>query len=710
MTSSNDRPEQAAELRRRAEENLRQAAQLPETDIALSPEETRRTLHELRVHQVELEMQNTELRRAQTDLESERQRYFDLYEMAPVGYCTVSEEGLITRANLSAASLLAITRDARAGRPIFSRFILEEDQDIYYQQRKKVLATAETARCELRMVKKDGSGFWAHLEISLGRDAGDNAVYRIVLSDISARKQAEEIVLLRQSEEKYRTLVQHSSDPIFSFNVDLTYRFVNEAFARPFGKTPADFIDQSPHAIFTGDEAEKHLALILQVFQTGQKKDAEVKVVSQLGEVRDYWTLADPIKNAQGQVLFVTCIAKDITERKRTEEEKAKLELLNRQLQKNESLGRMAGAIAHHFNNKLQAVMGCLELVIFEMPQNGRAIDKLNAAMQAADQAAEVSRKMLTYLGQVTGKQEPLDLSELCKIWLPMLQLAMPKNVDLATEFPCPGPTVKANAEQILQIVTNLVTNGWEAYGGQQGTLELIVTTVSSVDIGKAHRFPVNWQAGDNPYACLEVRDSGCGIAAKDLEEVFAPFFSTKFTGRGLGLPVVSGLVQAHNGVVTVESSGGRGSVFRVFLPIPSERVYRLPDRIAKTWERERGGTVLLVDDDKIVLSITGMLLAELGFTVLKAGDGLEAVELFLQHKNDVSFVLSDVSMPRMNGWEALTALRHITPGLPVILTSGYTEEQVMEEAHPERPQAFLAKPYGLEELEIAICRALGPT
>ena len=710
MTSSNERPERTAELRRRAEENLRRAAQLPEALVALSPEETRRTLHELQVHQIELEMQNTELRRAQTDLESERQRYFDLYEMAPVGYCTVSEEGLITRANLSAAALLGITRDARAGRPIFSRFILEEDQDIYYRQRKKVLATAATECCELRMVKKDGTGFWAHLEISFGRDSGDSTVYRIVLSDISARKQAEEVVLLRQSEEKYRTLVQYSSDPIFSFNADHTYRFVNEAFARPFGKTPADIINQSPHAIFTGDEAEKHLALIRQVFFTGQKKDAEVKVVAQSGEVLDYWTLADPIKNAQGQVLFVTCIAKDITERKRTEEEKAKLELLNRQLQKNESLGRMAGAIAHHFNNKLQAVMGHLELVISEMPQCGGAIDKLNAARQAADQAAEVSRKMLTYLGQVTGKQEPLDLSKLCKIWLPMLQNAMPKNVDLATDFPCPGPTIKANAEQILQIVTNLVTNGWEALDGRQGTLALIVTTVSPADISKAHRFPVNWQADDNPYACLEVRDSGCGIVAKDLEEVFAPFFSTKFTGRGLGLPVVSGLVQAHNGVITVESSSCRGSVFRVFFPISREEVCRQPVKTAKTWEREKGGTVLLVDDDTIVLNITRMLLAELGFTVLTARDGLEAVEIFLQHKNEICFVLSDVSMPRMNGWEALTALRQITPGLPVILTSGYTEEQVMEEAYPERPQAFLAKPYRLEELETAIHRALCPT
>jgi CheY-like chemotaxis protein len=174
-------------------------------------------------------------------------------------------------------------------------------------------------------------------------------------------------------------------------------------------------------------------------------------------------------------------------------------------------------------------------------------------------------------------------------------------------------------------------------------------------------------------------------------------------------LPVVAGLVQAHNGVVTVESSGGRGSVFRVFFPILTEEVCRLPDTTAKIWERERGGTVLLVDDDKIVLSITGMLLAELGFTVLFAGDGLEALEIFLQHKDEIRFVLSDVSMPRMNGWEVLTALRHITPGLPVILTSGYTEEEVMEDDRPDRPKAFLAKPYELEELEIAICRALGP-
>jgi CheY-like chemotaxis protein len=196
-------------------------------------------------------------------------------------------------------------------------------------------------------------------------------------------------------------------------------------------------------------------------------------------------------------------------------------------------------------------------------------------------------------------------------------------------------------------------------------------------------------------------------MTVMDIDEVFDPFFSTKFTGRGLGLPVVLGLVQAHNGVVTVASEPGQGSVFSVFFPISAEEATRQPGEADDTPEFDWSGTVLLADDDKIVLIITSAMLSNLGFKVLTAMDGIEAVEVFRQHKDEIRFVLSDFAMPRMNGLETLTALRQIVPDIPVIMASGYSEEQVMDGTHPERPQAFLGKPYGLEKLKEAISHSL---
>jgi len=282
----------------------------------------------------------------------------------------------------------------------------------------------------------------------------------------------------------------------------------------------------------------------------------------------------------------------------------------------------------------------------------------------------------------------------------------MPKDVTLETDLPSLGPAISANGNQIQQLLTNLATNAWEAFGDGRGAIRLSIKTVSSADIPTTNRFPVDWQPLDNAYACLEVADVGCGIADHDIEKLFDPFFSTKFTGRGLGLPVVLGIVRAHGGAVTVESEPGRGSVFRVFFPVSAEEVPRQPDKAAKAPELEGGGTVLLVEDEEMLRHMAEAMLTRLGFKALAAKDGVEAVEVFRQHQDTIRCVLCDLTMPRMNGWETLAALRKLAPDIPVILTSGYDKARVMEGDHPELPQAFLHKPYQMRDLEVAISAA----
>jgi signal transduction histidine kinase/CheY-like chemotaxis protein len=424
------------------------------------------------------------------------------------------------------------------------------------------------------------------------------------------------------------------------------------------------------------------------------------------GEQRWILAVGRYIVSENGRGIRMAGIVRDVTEPKRAEEERARLEAANRHIQKTESLDRMAGAIAHHFNNQLQVVTGNLELAMDEVPEGGYLFDRLTAALRATRGASIVSGRMLTYLGQTVARREPVDLAEVCRRNLPMLRAALPKNVGLEFDLPTPGPAVTADEGQMEHVLTNMVVNASEASTDNQAAIQVMVKTVAVADIPTAHRFPVGVPVNHPAYACLQVADAGCGIAETDVEKLFDPFFSTKFTGRGMGLPVALGIVRAHDGIITVESELGRGSIFRVHIPLTTEVVRRAPQDVPATRELPECGTVLVVEDEDVVRDMVTVMLTRLGFTVLAAKNGVEAVDVFRDHVKTIVCVLLDLTMPRMNGWTTLTALRQIAPGVPVILASGYSEAQVMAGAQSERPQAFLAKPYRREQLCEAIRQA----
>jgi len=514
---------------------------------------------------------------------------------------------------------------------------------------------------------------------------------------------------LRESEERYRILFEGINDAVFVHSFDregLPGRFlqVNDVACRRLGYTREELLSLSPKNITIPEEyermADKRIGLAVQgdiLAETihVRKDGRQVPVESNIRQFQYFG------------ILVALSISRDITVRKRMEAEKDRLEAQNRQLQKADSLGCMAGAIAHTFNNQLGVVIGNLELAMMEISQNKGYLHRLNAAMKAAHKAAEVSGQMLTYLGQSFNKRELLDLSEACRRNIAIIDASMPGNVILETAWPSPGPAVMCNGNEVQQVLTNLVTNAWEAIGESRGTIRLSVTTVSPSEISAEHRFPLDWQPEAPAYACLEVTDAGCGIADKDVENLFDPFFSNKFTGRGLGLPVVLGIVKSHDGVITVESAAGRGSTFQIFFPLSAEEIIRQPEQVAEIPEYKHGGTVLVVDDEEMVREMAEAMLMRLGFTVLTAKDGVEAVQVFRQRHDEIRFVLCDLTMPHMNGWETLTALRKLAPDIPVLLASGYDKTQVMAGDHTEWPQAFLGKPYKYQGLKDAIGQAL---
>ena len=456
--------------------------------------------------------------------------------------------------------------------------------------------------------------------------------------------------------------------------------------------------------------APEELAATLQDVQTSRKKRFTTLHRLADGSVRNVDVNAATICVDEQRLNFA--IIHDITDRVRAEEDRDRLEAHNRQLQKAESLGRMAGAIAHHINNQLQAVMLSLEMLYDSAdahPEPAAIRSIISTAIRAAEKAAEVSKMLLTYLAKVPATSEPLDLAEACRKAQAVWQASKPDNVKFHIALPDDGPMIRSNASHLQQLITNLLTNAWEACEIQPGSVTLSITTRALENIPVASCYPVDFQPTAAYYACIEVADTGCGIPAQVFDQLFDPFYSTKFTGRGMGLSAALGIVRAHQGAICVESQEGQGSTFRVFLPI-AERIVAKKITPAVPRKHVPGhGTVLVVEDVPLIREVASTMLKALGYTVLKAEDGVQALELFDRHRQEIVCVISDIVMPRMDGWQTLEALRRRSPDIPVIFASGYSEAQFVAESHDEMPDIFLEKPFQFAKLRDALASLLSP-
>jgi PAS domain S-box-containing protein len=383
--------------------------------------------------------------------------------------------------------------------------------------------------------------------------------------EIADRQQTDQA--LQRSEERYRSILNASPDDITITDTEGRIIMVSPVAFKVFGyEIGAEFIGRPLTDFIVPDDRDRATAQMALKRQGTNTGPTEYRGVRHDGSIFEIEVNSEFIRDTEGSPTGMVVIVRDITERKQAEAERKKLEAQNRQLQKAESLSCMAGAIAHHFNNQLYAVTGYLELTLRDLPTNEGATEHVNAALRSARKAAEMSGLMLTYLGQTAAKREPLDLSKVYQQSVAVLRAALPESVRLETDFPSPGPVVHADLNQVQQVLANLFTNASESGGA--GPIRLSVKVVSAAAIRAMHRFPVDFRPLDSAYACLEVADSGCGIADQEIEKIFDPFFSSKFPGRGMGLAVVLGIIRALDGAITVESELGRGSVFRVYLPV----------------------------------------------------------------------------------------------------------------------------------------------
>jgi PAS domain S-box-containing protein len=417
-------------------------------------------------------------------------------------------------------------------------------------------------------------------------------------------------------------------------------------------------------------------------------------------------------RDTDGKPLRMCGTHLDITERKTAEEERLELERRLLHSQKLESLGVLAGGIAHDFNNLLMAIHGNLELAQLDAPPVGKTHGHLGEALRATQRATDLTRQMLAYSGKGRFVVREIDVSAFVDEITHLLQASISKTVTLDLRLARNLPSVLADSAQLQQVVMNLITNAAEAIEAGAGKIS-VVTGVRDCDDDYLVQSHLEEKPPAGRYVFLEVSDTGCGMDAETRRRLFDPFFSSKATGRGLGMSAVLGIVRGHKGAIMVYSEVGAGTTVKVLLPALAPAAQTQPtgdrhDTAVPATTPAPPGLALIVDDEDRVREITQQMLERLGFRVEALGDSEQAIARFRACAADVAFVLLDLTLPKLDGVVVFSELRRIRPDVKVILSSGYNRQDVMQRFAGKGPNGFVQKPYELSILEAEIRRVLG--
>ncbi len=509
----------------------------------------------------------TERKRAEEALRENELYLRTVLRTTADGFWVVDRQGRIVEVNDAYCAMSGYRREEILGLHITDLDVDESPENVPVRMQRIIANGSEIF--ETRHRRKDGSCF--PLEMSATWLEAKGGRYVCFGRDLTERKRAE--ATLREERQRLASIIEGTNVGTWEWNIQTGAVVFNDRWAGIIGYGLQEISPLSidtwirlthPEDLKTSQERlERHFAGALPYYECEARmrhKDGHWVWILDRGKVSS-WT-------PEGKPLLMQGTHQDISERKETE-----AQLL--QLRKAESLGRMAGAIAHHYNNLLGAVMGNLDLAMEDLAGSFGPPKELKQAMRAACRAADLSAQMLAYLGQTIVSAAPLDLADVCREALPGIHDRLPPDVKLESSLPEHGPTVRANADQMQQVLGSLLHNAGEAFEGKSGVVSVRLRTVAAAHIPVGHRWPAEFHPEASVYACLEVADSGSGISAESLPKIFDPFYSTKFIGRGLGLSVVLGIVKGWDGCIAVESGPGRGSVFRVFLPVADPDVGR---------------------------------------------------------------------------------------------------------------------------------------
>jgi len=511
---------------------------------------------------------------------------------------------------------------------------------------------------------------------------------------------------LEESELQHRALLESAADVVYALDASGRYFYANERLADSQAIPAADFIGKTIEEIFPAEVARRFRANVDAVLESGERLviPAE-RVVTARGESIVTSTIS-PVKDDDGRVWAVVGVSSDVTDLRRAQEERRRLERQLLRAQRLEGLSMLAGGIAHDFNNILVGVLANADLLLRSLDPGDPNRDRARSIESAARQAADLARQMLVYAGRGQVQVSRQNLNDLIRDTTGILEAAMAKGAHVTYELDDDLPAIHADPSQIRQLVMNLVINASEAIGDDRGSIRIQTKAVDCADASPEDP-PVFCGVKAGRCALLVVSDSGCGMSEDVIPKIFDPFFSTKFQGRGLGLAAVAGVVKGHGGNIWVESAPEVGSSFNVLLPA-AEEVAAVADQAPVADSGVLAGKrLLLVDDEPHVRSVGKEMAELLGMTVTLAEDGDIALARYTEDPDSFDVVLLDLTMPGMGGIETLGRLRAIRSSVSVILTSGLGSRAAAPEAGVADPPVFLDKPYRLEDLEAALVYAV---
>ena len=638
----------------------------------------------------------------------------DLLEALPDAIVAVDRDGTIVQVNSQAEELFGYERDELVGQKV-EMLVPEGYRREHHHHRENFAAAPKTRRMganlDLYGRRRNGSEF--PVEISLSPVSTEHGT--VVLSavrDISERKKIDE-ELRRANEELYQrtveqlgesrsrlaSIVDSSEDAIIGKDLDGTITSWNKGAERIYGYVPEEVVGKHISLLAPRDRPNEIPGILEKITRGESIEHYESLRVAKDGRLLDVSISVSPLRNAQGGVIGASAIARDITAQKRAEGQL-------HQSQKMEAIGRLAGGVAHDFNNILGIIGACTEFLRDRIDPSAEPSLYVENIKKATERGSALTRQLLSFSRSSAIQPRILDLNERLKEVSKLLRPLMGDDVEILLVSKGSSAVVEADPGQLDQIVVNLAVNARDAM--PRGGKFILETAALKFDEGFAEQHQA-MAAGK--YVVLAVSDTGSGMDGATVSRIFEPFFTTKEAGKGtgLGLATVYGIVKQSAGHIMVYSEPGHGTTFKIYLPNAEHKIgLGNKPEVETIAPRGQGRTLLLVEDDEIMRSLTRKVLVEHGYAVLEADDGKSALECVETHKGAIDLLLTDVVMRRMSGPELVERLSTSHPNLKVVFMSGYTGELIAEREVLKRGITLLEKPFSRTILLNTIHKALG--